>query len=325
MESSSVKISIIVPVFNVAPYIEKCIESIRNQTLSEIEIILVDDGSTDQSGTICDEFGKKDSRILVLHKENGGLSSARNIGIAAATGKYIGFVDGDDWIATEMYQELYELAETENGQIVTCRYREIYDDCDAISATVSGKYVVYNEQETLEKFFLKHISESVCDKIFERSLFTTVRFSEGEINEDTCVVVKLLMQSRKTVQLEREFYFYRKRKGSITRSGYSESFQIVVKHMKQIASWIMADHPDLDIYMRSFFGTHYFYLLLAILNETDRDKYKSDYKKYFKEFSKCFFPFIRWGTGVKKDRILALLLIARLEKIYILYKKRIGD
>ena len=101
------KISIIVPVFNIAPYIAKCIKSLSRQTFQEMEIILVDDGSTDESGKICDEFSQKDSRIIVIHKENGGLSSARNAGLSIASGKYIGFVDGDDWVAREMYQELY--------------------------------------------------------------------------------------------------------------------------------------------------------------------------------------------------------------------------
>jgi len=106
MNSQNNKISVIVSIYNVEKYVEKSIQSIRNQTYENLEIILVNDGATDQSGNICDKYAKEDSRIQVLHKENGGLSSARNAGIAIATGEYIAFVDGDDWIDTNMYEDM---------------------------------------------------------------------------------------------------------------------------------------------------------------------------------------------------------------------------
>lgn len=315
------KVSVIVPVYNIAPYIGKCIESLLNQTFSQMEIILVDDGSTDESGRICDEFKQKDSRIVVIHKENGGLSSARNAGIAAAAGKYIGFVDGDDWVAKEMYERMYNLAESEKAQIVSCKYQEVYEDCDLAAVHGPNTFASLNKRDALKSFFLRQISESVCDKLFLKRMFSDVRFPEGEINEDTCVVVRLLMQSQKVVCLERKLYYYRKRRGSITRSGYSQAFQIVAQHLSQISSWVKRDYPDLDPYMKNFFGSHYYFLLLSILNEPNRNQYRKDYHIYLKKFSKCFFSFIKWGTGEKKDRILGLLLILRLDWLYILYKR----
>ena len=121
------KISVIVPVYNVEKYLRKCIESILNQTFREFELILVDDGSTDSSGKICDEYALKDSRIKVIHKENGGASSARNAGLDVAKGEYIGFVDSDDWIEMDMYGELYRLIKENNTDISVCGINNIKD------------------------------------------------------------------------------------------------------------------------------------------------------------------------------------------------------
>ena len=116
-------ISIIVPVYNVEQYLDDCLISIINQTYKNIEIILIDDGSTDKSGKICDEYAKKDSRIIVIHKENGGVSSARNAGLRIAKGAYIGFVDPDDWIAEDMYEVLYSNAKKYDADVSVCKYK----------------------------------------------------------------------------------------------------------------------------------------------------------------------------------------------------------
>lgn len=116
------KVSVIVPVYNVENYIRKCLDSIISQTLKDIEIILVDDGSEDNSGKICDEYAEKDSRIIVIHQKNNGLSNARNTGLNIASGEYIGFVDSDDYIKSEMYSEMYQTAEKTDADMVLCNY-----------------------------------------------------------------------------------------------------------------------------------------------------------------------------------------------------------
>ena len=124
------EISIIVPVYNVDQYLENCIESILNQTFKDYELILIDDGSTDKSGEICDKYEKKDNRIKVIHKYNGGLSSARNAGLDLACGKYIGFVDSDDSIHPEMYEILYDLQQIYNADISVCSFKKVYENID---------------------------------------------------------------------------------------------------------------------------------------------------------------------------------------------------
>ena len=155
-------ISIIVPIYNVERYIRRAVDSIRSQIYTSLEIILVDDGSPDNSGAICDEYAKIDSRIKVIHKKNGGLSDARNVGIEAATGAYLGFVDGDDYIEPEMYQKLYTALTQNHAQISMCSFRyvgaaeerntqiEIYDE------VLSGKDIL------LKKRIRKHSGLGVC-------------------------------------------------------------------------------------------------------------------------------------------------------------------
>ena len=120
------KVSVIIPVYNVEQYVEKSIQSVLNQSMKDIEIILVNDGSTDKSGEICDRYGQKEERIIVIHKENGGLSSARNVGVKAASGDYIGFIDSDDYIESVMYETLYQMAERDSADVAVCGVYDVY-------------------------------------------------------------------------------------------------------------------------------------------------------------------------------------------------------
>lgn len=150
-------VSVIVPIYNVEKYLPKCIESIMNQTLKEIEIILIDDGSTDRSGAIADEYGERDSRINIIHKKNGGQGSARNKGIELANGYYIGFVDSDDWIDCDMYEKLYSKAISLKSDIVVGS-RRVFDEKGALKNEV---YVENNEFTNVNKNIVNYIVEEI--------------------------------------------------------------------------------------------------------------------------------------------------------------------
>ena len=135
------KISVIVPIYKVENYLKRCIDSIRKQTYQNLEIILVDDGSPDMCGEMCERYAQEDSRIRVLHKENGGLSDARNVGIEAATGEYIAFVDSDDWIDDKMYEVLYDTLLKCDADIAECSYRNLYADCIVVETNCTGNVV----------------------------------------------------------------------------------------------------------------------------------------------------------------------------------------
>ena len=173
-------ISVIVPVYNVEPYLRKCLDSIVNQTYRDLEILVIDDGSTDWCGKICDEYAGKDGRIRVFHTENRGLSCARNLGLDNARGEWIGFVDSDDWIETDMYEVLLKRAEETEADIVECGVLEEHPNR-------TGKRQEYLVTGTEAVIMLIHreLSNAVWNKLWKKSCFDKIRFPEGRISRNT--------------------------------------------------------------------------------------------------------------------------------------------
>ena len=207
----SINISIIVPIYNVEEQLEICINSILNQTFSNFELILVNDGSPDNCGKICDEYQKKDNRIKVIHKENGGLSAARNSGIEIATGKYIAFVDSDDIIHPRMYEILFECINKSNSDIVQCKFKkfksldEVKDDLD----NYNGYFKKYdNKTAIMDMIDNNDINVNSWNKLYKSELFETLRFPKGKIHEDEFLTYKLLYNSRKITYVDEELYYY---------------------------------------------------------------------------------------------------------------------
>lgn len=205
-------VSVIVPVYNVEKYVGECIESLMSQSYENIEIILVDDGSTDSSGQLCDEYAQKDKRIKVIHKENGGLSDARNVGIDSAAGMYYSFVDGDDFLAEETISQMISGMKEEKCDIAVCNMIRYYENGE------TGSF--YRPTDTLK--VLKGIDRfetlsqpSVCNKIFMADLFNSVRFPKGKFYEDTFVYHTLVYSAMTVVLTGYDGYFYRLRRSSI--------------------------------------------------------------------------------------------------------------
>ena len=223
------EISIIVPVYNVEKYLENCIESILNQTFKDFELILVDDGSTDNSGKICDIYKKKDSRIKVIHKNNGGLSSARNAGLDIACGKYVGFVDSDDYIHYQMYEKLYHQIIKNKADISVCGFQKVKQfEKDLLSTNkFYEKVELFNNIEALEQLYCKYSTEFVVswNKLYIKTLFKDIKFKEGAIHEDEFIIHQLLYKVNKVVYNNEKLYFYLQRKGSIV-SSEAEVYQI---------------------------------------------------------------------------------------------------
>lgn len=184
-------ITIIVPVYKVEPYIYRCVDSIINQTYKNLEIILVDDGSPDNCGSICDEYAKQDNRIKVIHKKNGGLSDARNVGIDIACGDYLGFVDSDDWIEPDMVEILIDDATTNNADISCCGYYKVYNDGSKLN-NVRGfiDNRVFKGKEIFKNFFL-FTDFVIWNKIYKKSIFKEIRFPLGKLYEDTRIMYKI--------------------------------------------------------------------------------------------------------------------------------------
>lgn len=209
-------ISIIIPVYNVEKYLKKCIKSIINQTYTNIEIILVDDGSTDNSGKICDELKNKDSRIVVIHKKNGGLSEARNVGIENATGKYIAFVDSDDYILNDMYEILYRNLIENDADISICKYIYIKEEDKIDLKTDTNNIIIMNNLHAMKELLLnKMITNHAWNKLYKKEIFDNIKFSVGKKYEDIDVMYLLFEKSRKIVYQDITRYIYINREGSI--------------------------------------------------------------------------------------------------------------
>lgn len=214
-------ISIIVPVYNVEGYLKKCLNSICDQTYKNLEIIIVDDGSTDCSGKICDDYTRKDKRIRVIHQVNGGLSAARNKGLDVATGEYIGFVDGDDWIDNDMYEFLYYLLSQHKADISICSHYVEKGNATKV------KYASNAVQEMSSKEAIQLLAEDkvirnyAWDKLFKRSLFAQLRFPLNRYFEDIAVMYLVFYEASKVILKGCPKYHYLYRDNSIMRSRYN--------------------------------------------------------------------------------------------------------
>ncbi len=209
-------ISVVVPVYNVENYIAKCVESIMAQTYRDIEIILVDDGSTDASGKICDKYAQMDERIRVIHKKNGGLSDARNVALDVARGQQITFIDGDDYIHPQMLELLWETLNRQNADIVSCRFRMVSEEEKVSYEELPGdiKTQVYNRDEAISN--LDEIYVIACCKLYRAELFGELRYPRGKYHEDEYMIHKLLYASETIVSVDAQLYYYVQRSGSIT-------------------------------------------------------------------------------------------------------------
>jgi len=218
-----VKVSIIVPIYKVEKYLDKCIQSILSQTFKDFELILVDDGSPDKCGIMCDNYANVDRRVKVIHKENGGLSSARNRGLNIASGKYIAFVDSDDWIEKSMYEALYTMAEQYDADIVQCNYVKAFNENIGLGNN-GGSIRILDNFKALENLFNENASQAVVtwNKIYKKYLFNDVTFPVGKIHEDNFTTYKLLYKSKKVVLLDEMLYYYRQTPNSIMNSPFSE-------------------------------------------------------------------------------------------------------
>lgn len=207
-------ISVIVPVYKVEPYLRKCLDSIVNQTYQALEIILVDDGSPDNCGAICDEYAARDPRVRVIHKENGGLSSARNAALEVLTGDYIGFVDSDDWIEPEMFEILLRGLTEAQADIAVCGRAEEHQN-HSIPYHWPETVVMDRENALGELLRNSRLQSLVWDKLYRRSLFDGIRFPEGKTFEDMAVMHWLFLRARRVVCVPGVFYHYLQRSDSI--------------------------------------------------------------------------------------------------------------
>ena len=276
------KLSISVPVYNTEKYLRKCLDSLLRQTLKDIEIVLVDDGSTDGSGEICDEYSLIDSRIKVIHKKNGGLSSARQVGLDNSVGEYYTVCDSDDWVEDEMYEVLYNKAKSEDYDMVVCDILTEYND--GSSRVLKNNFSNYEQTSLINDLMFRNILSNTFCRIYKRCLFQKydIEYEPG-INqgEDFLLLMKQFQHPMKITYVPSPLYHYRRdmRSNSYTNNIKLES----VQQMEFIREW-QYEHLDNEIYRKGLFHGCLNLAFSCIRSEDPRID-----KQYYSKFSDKYF------------------------------------
>lgn len=278
-------ISIIVPVYNVEQYLEKCVESIIKQTYKNIEIILVDDGSKDSSGKLCDELQKKDTRIKVVHKANGGLSDARNAGMKIAQGQYIGFVDSDDYIAEDMFETLYNLNKKYNSEISIVSYYEIYNG-KVIGVRKADKPEELTKIEAIKELLIDtKIQSYAWNKLFKRELFEGIEFPTNKNFEDIATTLLLFERANKVVLYEEPKYYYMRRDNSIIGTRNYKTYKDYLEVIYDKYYYLDGKYEELDLYNAYNFIINCIWVY-SIMAAFDLDEVYKEFDEHYKLFKK---------------------------------------
>ena len=263
-------ISIIVPIYKVEKYLHRCINSILAQTYPNIEVVLVDDGSPDKCGTICDEYSKRDERVVVIHRENGGLSAARNSGIDICKGEYIGFVDSDDYIVPTMYEQLYNDISQYNTLLAFC-----HTDVIRNGKSDNKRYGDYSEMRTKSYIMRRALEESIWwaawTKLYHRSLFDNIRFPEGKVNEDLAVMMYIYDKCDNIAINYNKLYYYCIREDSITTSKLNSHKFDILDNASNVAEYMRTHHPELENAARGILLSNSLSLLKQLRNYEGND------------------------------------------------------
>lgn len=330
------EISVIVPVYNVEKYLNKCVDSIINQTFKDIEIILVDDGSTDSSPKICDDYTKVDSRIKVVHQKNSGLSAARNTGIRQSSGKYLAFIDSDDYISKDFCEILYNSITKEKADVSCINLETVREDGYVIVTTndkdklqSNYKKYVYNKKQILKEILLrKKIDSRVCTKLYKRELFNNCMFKEGTSYEDILFMYELSKSLNKVVYVNKICYSYLKRRNSITATSsvknLNDFLDIILYRYEDIAKRKAVDEKyNVFAIFESIISVSIKYIIANDRSDIIEKKSKKVFdiiKEYFKDNiqnQKEILPYLNEST-----KICLFLILYNTELFYNFLKKR---
>lgn len=280
-------VSIIVPIYKVEDYLNRCVESLVIQTYTNIEIILVDDGSPDTCPLLCDEWKTKDERIKVIHKENGGLSDARNAGIRAAEGEYILFVDSDDWVSTDYVKDLYQAICNSNADICECDIIRTTEKSVLYHDTRESVPVCYEIEEALKLLIEDRIfHQYVWNKIYKTDCVKNIFFEKGKINEDEFWTYQVFGKANKVSKIQKKLYYYFQRDNSIMGTEYNQKRLDVLEAKNRRQQYIEKNFPKLSSIAKVNLLQSCFYsgqMVILYMQDEEREKALEIVIRYFKE------------------------------------------
>ena len=316
-------ISIVVPIYKVEAYLNRCVESIVNQTYQKLEIILVDDGSPDKCPRMCEKWAEKDNRIRVVHKENGGLSDARNAGMRVATGDYISFIDSDDYISLEFIETLYNIAKTQTADIVECSVANCYEDGRVDAFEDDSLLFSLNTESALSGLIAETpFHQHVWNKLYRSSIALKVPFAVGKLNEDEFWTYQVFGQAKRVAKINKTMYFYLQRSGSIMGEGYNIRRLDALEGKANRQRYIEDYFPNLAVQSRlDLFGSCIFayQCILKYLTSAEKKeakeivfRYKKDYTPSFSDIKTADSSSRKWYILAKINFSLCCIIKARL-------------
>lgn len=305
-------ISVIVPIYKVEDYLDECVQSIVDQTYRNLEIILVDDGSPDACPQMCDEWAKKDNRIRVVHKPNGGLSSARNAGLNVAEGDYVAFVDSDDFITSNYVEVMYERIKDDSKVGIVSGL--IYRYCDGKTADFNSSWLIQHERIIAPQDFTVNcinlsVSFTVWNKLYRSELIKDVRFREGRTNEDTLFMYdlgkKMVSKGYSMVEIPSYVYYYRYREDSICTSTKKPlSIDVIQNQLDMMRECKDSDRRLWNVLYQEYAKRLYFFLDGLLLNEIWYPLYFKSYQQKLREI-----PFSYIASNFKVNDVLYIQLL----------------
>ncbi len=303
-------ISVIVPIYNVEAYLDKCIRSIIDQSYKNLEIILVDDGSPDNCPHICDSWALQDQRIKVVHKENSGLSDARNAGLDIASGELIAFVDSDDWIKPEMFQRMMDAINEENADICACNIISVYPDREV---KWGGKSNIVGDSETMLDLLYSdsRFPTSSCNKMYRKFLWNNIRFPVGKLCEDAFTTYLLIDKADRIVQITDALYYYRIRSESIMTASFSNRSMDEEEAWRKNYEFIKVNYPGL--YRKAYtFYLQSVNVLIHRIGQQQRSEFNKEYEYLKRIIRNNLFYILFLSTASLKYRIKFCLDYLRL-------------
>lgn len=264
-------ISIIVPIYNVEAYLNKCVTSLIQQTYRHLEIILVDDGSLDNCPQMCDEWAIKDSRIKVIHKQNGGLSDARNAGMAVAAGEWIAFIDSDDWIENNAFEKMYLRSQVDESDVVSCGVKWVKEDDTLINEVIVNQEEVLDTESAMREIIIDgKLKQHVWNKLYRRSLIADIPFEKDKYHEDVFWSYQVFGRAKKVSLMTEAFYHYVQRSNSIMGESYSAKRLDALDAMLQRCEYVKSYFPDLfNKALYSYMGSCMYHLQCALSSHQD--------------------------------------------------------
>lgn len=304
-------VSVIVPVYKVEKYLSRCIESILNQTYKNIEIILINDGSPDKCPEICDEYAKIDNRVIVIHQANRGPSSARNKGLDIAKGKYIMFIDSDDFISKITIEEMLINLIDSKADITMCSYLKFYNRNEITNFNQIKKNEFLNREKILEWLLDEHEICVPWGKLYKSNLFFDLRFQIDKYNEDMFIIYKIFHKAKKIVYDKRQFYYYSQEGTSLTRSEFNYKKLDMVEAVLEWYHFIKENYPRLERKAKIKYLTVMIDTCTLLSKQNDNFGRKV-FKDYSKEIIENYYVYMSSKLVRKNDKIKATLIKLRL-------------